>query len=233
MRSFLIEAARAIGTTWSRTWRWAFHRPLNLVVTIAGILVLIAVVAVVLRPATVARPPAANPTPTVTETPVPMVEVTATPLEPAVSSGSIEPTPDPTATEATSEPTATADPGVAEALARTWAEAYFARSAPDDDAWVAAIEDFTTPELVSELSRLAFLEGTPLADAATPTTIESIAVEPRSSSAEANTPIRWSQTLVVTVSDSTGTTTVLDYSVVLYDSDQGWMLTSVRLLDIE
>lgn len=233
MRVFALELARFLRTTWSKVWRWTFRRPLNVLVTFAVLIVLVVGIVVAVRPATSPTVAEPEPTPTPTATPVPMVEVTATPLNggDVADDGDGEPTPSSgDDTDATGDVDAidTADP---EAVARAWATAYFTREEPSDETWADVVGPLSTDDLMTELASMAFLEGTPL-DGAQQTTVTDLAIEPRDPSTEASTPIRWSRTLVVTVTDGEGTETTLSYSTVLYLADDVWTLTSVQLLGI-
>lgn len=219
-----------------RVVRWTFRRPRNLFLTLAGL-----AAAVFLIPAIVSvgqsqqAPPAATTAPETSGPP--MIEVTA---EPAAG-GSSTPAPsssdddEPDASSGDAAPAApapTPDVTDPESLALAWAYAYFGRDDAGETDWVDLITPWTNPQAMYELERGAFLDGTPLYDAA-PTTVVSVAVEPRSIDQPANTPVRWSQTLVITVTDRDGATRVLDYAAVLYELDGAWELTEVQLLAIE
>lgn len=175
---------------------------------IAGIAV--AAVALVI----VTTPPAgsSSPAPTATE---------PTPTPPAAPSS--------TADGPSAAPVSVDDP---EVLARTWAEAFFTRAAPTDDAWQQTIAPFTSPDLLAQLAHSAYVEGTAL-EAVTSTTVTAIEIHPQAADAEVSTPIRWSHTVQVSVVDEVGAEHRLEYSVIIFATDDGWLLTDATLLDYE
>lgn len=140
-------------------------------------------------------------------------------------------------TPAAPAPTATASPAPSvdvnaddpEALARLWAEAFFTRTDVTDDAWQQTIAPFASPNLLAQLERSAYVEGTALA-AASSSTVVAIEILPPAADAEVSTPIRWSNTVQVTVVDDVGDEHGLEYSVILFATDDGWILTDARLL---
>lgn len=145
------------------------------------------------------------------------------PIAPPTTANPVEPT---------AQPTPTADVVEPEDLARTWAEEFLTRADPVDDSWQQAIAPFTAPELLALLEQSAFVEGTAL-DGATPTTVASIEILPPAPDVEVSTPVRWSNTVDVTVVDGAGAEHGLEYSVILFATDNGWILTDARLLSYE
>lgn len=139
--------------------------------------------------------------------------------------------PAPTAT-ATPAPSADVDVDDPEALARLWAEAFFTRADADVDAWQQTIAPFTSPNLLAQLERSAYVEGTVL-EAAASSTVAAIEILPPAADVEVSTPIRWSNTVQVTVVDDVGDEHGLEYSVILFATDDGWTLTDARLLAYE
>lgn len=190
-----------------RSARRAWTAP---VAAIAGTLAAAAVLAVAATASTApsAPPPAAS-TPT--------------------STAPAAPTPTATATPAPSVDVDVDDP---EALARLWAEAFFTRADAGDDAWQQTIAPFTSPNLLAQLERSAYVEGTVL-EAAASSTVAAIEILPPAADVEVSTPIRWSNTVQVTVVDDVGDEHGLEYSVILFATDDGWTLTDARLLAYE
>ena len=221
MRAFLVELGYFLGTLWSRTWRWALRRKVNLAITSASVLALLIIWGMAIQGNGPQATAHLNSTPTPVPTPTQAyTEVVATP----VGGGESTPLPVPSSPPA--------DMSAAESIARDWATAYLGRSSADDTAWKELISAYTIPSVVQQLDGQAFRAQGVLYGLA-PTTVTDITIKPPPADGETNTPIRWSRTVAVSVQTRVGSTVTIEFAVVLMKEAGGWKVTSVEEMKVE
>lgn len=227
MRAFAVEFLRFSATVWSRMWRWTLRKRRNFFITLGVAVLILVVVSTVFSSAPKPTITEATPTPTPTAT-TKYTEIKATPVAGGApgSSGAPEKG-NPASSSAGSIPTEPeVDRSSAESVARGWLTAYLSRPSDSWVDWEKWVEPYTMPKILAQVRGQAFHAPSVLEGKA-PTTVTEIKVTDPEPDAETNTPIRWSHNLVVNVGAGDGSALAITYGLVLGNSDDGWVVTSV------
>jgi hypothetical protein len=223
VRAFVVELLRFAGAVWSRSWRWTLRKKRNFFLSFGVLAVIVVIASGVLQSAPDAPEAAPTPTPTPTST-LTYTEIQATPF-----GGGGEATPEPTTAGAQEIPDPT-EPVVdltnPESVAQGFLTAYLARPDAEWDTWTEWVSGYTMPEIVEQVRTQVFFHPGVLEEKP-PTAVTALRIGEPEADAETNTPIRWSHTIAVDVLSADGTTTTVNFGLVLANSDAGWIVTSV------
>lgn len=217
MQAFLTELVRFLAVLADNGRRWAMRNRRN-VFLVAGV-----ACAALIAFSTIAQAGAPKETvkPQKTEAVDPMAEYTAISAEPVAGE------------QAAPRAGAAKDEG-APGVAKAWATAYLQRPSAEDSTWQTKIAPYTMGNVLQQLSGPALKAEGLLYDLGGSTTVKKVEIFDPAPDAEKNTPVRWSHTVTATVAGEKDPKkpAKITFSLVLMDSDEGWMVTSVETQDI-
>lgn len=236
MRVLLIEMGRAILVLWGKAWRRVIRSRTNFLVFLGlGVFAFIvwnfgSMIANPPAPAAQTAIESAEPT-------VEYVEVTALPLDAGEATpgsprndtqGSVEAAAPSSAAVVPQSSTGQTGPTVEaknpESVAKGFVSSYLNRPARDWNEWQAWVAEYSTPELVVQISKANPLEDSGMEY---PVSVKSVEIMPAKQDAAMDTPVRWSRNVAVTVEGANGETDSLGFAVMLFEGENGWVVTEV------